>query len=200
MCFTLRWEARSNGRSLGVQAVGRAALLAGGLVAVVALFPAPASPAAPPAAETVRIGVVDMQAVISQSAKGQRARAQLQQETETKQKDMSGREEEVRKLQADLERQKAVLSPAALREKEDAIQRKVREIRRLAEDGNRDLQKREAELVGEIQRDILQVIIDYGKEKGYSLVLERNVGGVMYAGERADMTKEIIERYNAKSK
>ena len=182
---------------------GRVAALeaAGFLIGAVIWGAAPglAGAATAPAAEVMRLGVVDMQAVISQSARGQRARAQLQAETDAKQKDMSAREEEVRKLQADLERQKAVLSPAALREKEEAIQRKVRDIRRIAEDGNRDLQKRETELVADIQRDILQVVADYGKEKGYSVVLERSVGGVMFVGDRADLTKEIIERFNAKA-
>ena len=192
----------------------RAMLLAASLVGAAGLLPGAALPSAilavsglasPGVAEAaaaeppVRIGVVDMQAVITQSTKGQRARAQLQSESEAKQKDMNAREEEVRKLQADLERQKAVLSPAALREKEENVQRKVREIRRIAEDGNRDLQKREAELVGEIQRDALQVITEYGKEKGYSLVLERSAG-VWYVGERADLTKDIIDRFNAKTK
>ncbi len=197
-----------------VQDMRVALLVAGGLVGGAAAFFAgpdfaavrpPASGLSTPGeaeaatAETVRIGVVDMQAVITQSAKGQRARAQLQTESEAKQKDMNAREEEVRKLQADLERQKAVLSPAALREKEEGIQRRVREIRRLAEDGNRDLQKREAELVGEIQRDILQVITEYGKEKGYTLVLERSAG-VWFVGDRADVTKDIVDRVNAKAK
>ncbi len=151
------------------------------------------------AVEPVRIGVVDMQSVIVQSTKGQRAQAALKVETEAKQKDMNAREEEVRKLQAELERQKAVLSAAALREKEESIQRRVREIRRLAEDGNRDLQKREAELVGEIQREILQVVTEYGKEKGFSLIIERGTGAVWYVNERTDLTKDIIDRYNAKA-
>ncbi len=182
-----------------------AVLAAAGLVGAAGFVPGPDLAAVVGSAEAavvepVRIGVVDMQSVIVQSTKGQRAQAALKAETEAKQKDMNGREEEVRKLQADLERQKAVLSPAALREKEEGIQRKVREIRRLAEDGNRDLQKREAELVGEIQREILQVVTEYGKEKGYSIVLERSVGGVLFVGERADVTKDIVDRFNAKAK
>ena len=180
-----------------VAALGAAGLLAGAVAMAAASGIARAGSA--PAGEGMRIGVVDMQAVISQSARGQKARAQLQAETEAKQKDMNSREEEARKLQADLERQKAVLSPAALREKEESIQRRVREIRRLAEDGNRDLQKREAELVGEIQRDVLQVVTEYGKEKGYHVVLERSAG-VWYVGDRADLTKDITDRYNAKAK
>ncbi len=179
-----------------VAALGAAGFLIG--AAVWAAVPGSAGAATAPAAEAMRLGVVDMQAVISQSARGQRARAQLQAETDAKQKEMSAREEEVRKLQAELERQKAVLSPAALREKEEAIQRKVRDIRRIAEDGNRDLQKREAELVGDIQRDVLQVIVEYGKEKGYHVVLERSAG-IWYVGDRADLTKEIVERFNTKS-
>ena len=183
----------------------RVALVAAGLWAAASFVSASGLASAVGRAEAataeppLRIGAVDMQAVITQSAKGQKARAQLQSEGEAKQKDMNAREEEVRKLQAELERQKAVLSPAALREKEESLQRKIREIRRLAEDGNRDLQKREAELVGEIQRDVLQVITEYGKEKGYTLVLERSAG-VWYVGERADMTKDIIDRFNAKVK
>ena len=183
-------------RRLTVAALGAAGAFAG--VGALPGWPV-ASAAAAQAAEVVRIGVVDMQAVITQSAKGQKARAQLQTETEAKQKEMNTREEDVRKLQADLERQKAVLSPAALREKETAIQRRVVEIRRMAEDGNRDLQKREAELVGDIQREILQVVTEYGREKGYSLVLERSAG-VWYVSERTDMTKDIVDRYNAKAK
>jgi len=177
---------------------------AGLLAGAAALFPGArcgtAGAAAAPAPESVRVGAVDMQAVILQSAKGQRAQATLKAEFESKQKDLNAHEEEIRKLQADLERQKAVLSQAALREKEESIQRKIRDIRRTGEDMQRDMQKREAELVGEIQRDIMQVIADYGKEKGYNIILERGTGAVWFVSERADLTKDIIERYNAKAK
>jgi outer membrane protein len=180
-------------------------LVAAGILAGVAgLFPGAgcgstgAAEAATP--ESIRIGAVDMQAVILQSAKGQRAQATLKAEFESKQKDLNSHEEEIRKLQADLERQKAVLSQAALREKEESIQRKIRDIRRTGEDMQRDMQKREAELVGEIQRDIMQVIVEFGKEKGYSVILERGTGAVWFVNERADLTKDIIERYNAKAK
>jgi outer membrane protein len=180
-------------------------LVAGGLLAGAAgLFPgawcgsAGAAGAATP--ESIRIGAVDMQAVILQSARGQRAQATLKTEFESKQKDLNAHEEDIRKMQADLERQKAVLSQAALREKEESIQRKIRDIRRTGEDMQRDMQKREAELVGEIQRDIMQVITEFGKEKGYSVILERGTGAVWFVNERADITKDIIERYNAKAK
>ena len=183
-----------------------ALLVAAGLLAAAAgLLPgagggSAAAAAAAAAPESIRIGAVDMQAVILQSARGQRAQATLKTEFESKQKDLNTQEEEIRKLQADLERQKAVLSQAALREKEEGIQRKIRDIRRTGEDMQRDMQKREAELVGEIQRDIMQVISEYGKERGYSVILERGTGAVWFVGERADLTKDIIERYNAKAK
>ncbi len=148
--------------------------------------------------DVVRVGVVDMQAVISHSTKGQRARAQLDAERAAKQKQLDALEEEGRKLQAELERQRSVLSPNALREKEETIQRKIREVQRTAEDWNREFKKREAELVGDIQREILQVITELGKEKGYTIILER-AAGVWYVGERADLTKDIIDRYTAKA-
>ena len=51
----------------------------------------------------------------------------------------------------------------------------------------------------DIQREVLQVVTEYGREKGYSLVLERSAG-VWYVSERTDMTKDIIDRYNAKAR
>ena len=40
------------------------------------------------------------------------------------------------------------------------------------------------------------MIRDYGKEKGLTLIVEKGQGGVIYSSDPADLTKEILERYN----
>jgi Skp family chaperone for outer membrane proteins len=42
------------------------------------------------------------------------------------------------------------------------------------------------------------VIRDYGKEKGYGLIIEKGQSGVIYGNDAADLTKEILERYNTR--
>jgi len=150
------------------------------------------------AAEAPKLGYVDLQQIINQSLKGQAARARVQVERDEKQKEVIAREDEIKKLEGELERRASVLSEEAKREREETIRRKIRDLRRTIEDFNRDLAKRESELVAEILKEVTGVIQAYGKEKGYTVILEKGQAGVLYGDEGADITKEIVETYNAK--
>jgi outer membrane protein len=147
----------------------------------------------------VKVGFVDMQAVIAQSKEGLAARNKVAAEAAEKQKEISAKEAEIKQMDAELQKQSPILSDAAKKEREEDVRRRLRDLKRLTEDFNRDLAKREAELVNDLLRDVTAVIRDYGKEKGYSLILERGQGGVIYGSDPADVTKDILERYNARS-
>ncbi len=167
-----------------------------GVVAVAAMLMASESRAAD---SPVKVGFVDMQAVIAQSKEGLAARNKVAAEAAEKQKEISAKEAEIKQMDAELQKQSPILSDAAKKEREEDIRRRLRDLKRLTEDFNRDLAKREAELVNDLLRDVTAVIRDYGKEKGYSLILERGQGGVIYGSDPADVTKDILERYNARS-
>ncbi|MGH7362286.1 MAG: OmpH family outer membrane protein [Candidatus Methylomirabilales bacterium] len=171
-----RWRA---GVAAGLVAL--AVLMAGGLVAA--------------QENTLKIGFVDVQKVLNDSAKGKEAKAKLEKEREAKQKEVRAKEEEIKKLEADLQKQGAVLSEAARRERQEAINRKIRDLRRLFEDFNRDLQKRETELLNEILREIRKLVVVYGKEQQYTLILEAQ-SGIIYASQGADLTDEVLAAYN----
>ena len=167
-----------------------------GLVAVAAMLMASEGRAAD---SPVKVGFVDMQAVIAQSKEGLAARNKVAAEAAEKQKEISAKEAEIKQMDAELQKQSPILSDAAKKEREEEIRRRLRDLKRLTEDFNRDLAKREAELVNDLLRDVTAVIRDYGKEKGYSLIVEKGQGGVIYGSDPADLTKDILERYNARS-
>jgi len=144
----------------------------------------------------VKLGFVDIQAVISQSREGQAARNKVAAEAAEKQKEIGLKEAEIKQMDVDLQKQGPVLSDAAKKEREEDIRRKLRDLKRLTEDFNRDLSKREGELLNDLLRDVTAVIRDYGKEKGLTLIVEKGQGGVIYGSDPADLTKEILERYN----
>src|SRR5574341_1030475 len=146
----------------------------------------------------LRIGVVDIQQVLNQSQKGGAMKQKLDQERAARQRELDARQQEVMKLQAELDKQAPLLSEQAKRERSEALQRKVRDVRRLAEDANRDFDKRVREAEVDITREIFGVIQEYGKDQGFSLILERST--LVYTAPAVDITAEVIKRYDAKQK
>lgn len=152
------------------------------------------------AANTLRIATVDIQQVIMESKAGKQAKAKVEAERELKQKEITAREEEATKMQRDLEKQTSILSEAARKEKQEAVDKKVRDLRRIYDDSSRDLQKKEAELIRDLLKDITTVIRDYGKGKGYTLILEKGQATILYAADQIELTKEIVALLDAKTK
>jgi outer membrane protein len=150
------------------------------------------------AAQAVRFGLVDVQQVLNRSQKGMAVKQKLDQDQAVRQKELEARQQEVMKLQAELEKQAPVLSEQAKREKSEAIQRKVRDARRIAEDSSRDFEKRVREVETDITREIFGVIQEYGKDQGYTVILERST--VVFGAPAIDLTAEIIKRYDSKPK
>ena len=165
------------------------------LVAAVGMLMVSTSWAADP---TVKVGFVDIQAVISQSKEGQAARSKVAAEAGEKQKEISAKEAEIKQMDAEFQKQGPILSDAAKKDREEEIRRRLRDLKRLTEDFNRDLAKRETEFINELLRDVTTVVRDYGKEKGFTLIVERGQGGVIYGSDQSDLTKEILDRYNAR--
>ena len=146
----------------------------------------------------IRMGIVDVQEVLNKSQKGLAVKQKLDQERASRQKELDAKQQEVMKLQADFEKQAPLLSEQAKREKSEAIQRKRRDTVRMAEDANRDFEKRVREAEMDITREILSAIQEYGKDQGFTVILER--GTVVFGAPTVDITGEIIKRYDTKQK
>ena len=148
------------------------------------------------AAQALRVGVVDVQQILNQSQRGQVLKQKLEQERTGRQKELDGRQQELVKLQAEFEKQAPVLSEQAKREKKESIERRVRDARRVAEDANRDFEKKVREAEMETTREIFAVIQEYGKDQGFSVILERS--SLIFSAASVDVTSEVIKRYDAK--
>jgi outer membrane protein len=175
----------------GCGTLGRSAVILGWGLAFVLAWGGPSW-----AAQAVKIGVVDVQQVLNQSQRGQVLKQRLEQERTGRQKDLDVRQQELMKLQAEYEKQAPVLSEQAKREKKEALERRFREARRVAEDANRDFEKRVRETEMETTREIFGVIQEYGKDQGFSVILERS--SIVFGAATVDVTTEIIKRYDGK--
>lgn len=146
-----------------------------------------------------RIGYVDVQRVLARSAAGVAAREELERDKAAKQKEIETRRTEAEKLREELDKRGALLSQDARREKQDALERKVRDLRRLADDFQKDLERREQGLLQQSLQEITGIIERVGKQRGYLVILERRGAGVIYGSPEADVTEEIIKVYDQES-
>ena len=169
--------------------------LAGLLIVLVGLFliiqPALA------AAET-KIGVFDLTRAVNTSKKGQAAKAKLVSKFERLQKDLKTRETELENLRTQLESQASTLSAEAMREKEKDLQRKARDFQEVYRDYNEEMQKEEMENTKPVVDGLLREANHLGKEGGYTLILEVNKSGIIYAPETLDITNDVIKRFDSK--
>jgi len=161
--------------------------------------PAPAPAAAPapaPATITTKIGYIDVQRVLARSAAGVAAREQLEKERGTIQKDMDGRRQELEKLRDEIEKKGPLMSADARREKQEQFDRKRRDAARAADDYQKELEKKEGQLLQKVLQEVGGVIEKVGKEKNYYMIVEKRNAGVLYAANDADLTDEVIRAYD----
>ncbi|HEV8310963.1 MAG TPA: OmpH family outer membrane protein [Methylomirabilota bacterium] len=143
-----------------------------------------------------RIGFVDVQKVLVRSVAGVAAREQLEREKAAMQKDVDTRRAEVEKLRDELEKKGLVLSADSKREKEETLQRKVRDLRRVVDDFQKELERKEQALTQRILQDLTVLIERVGKERGYLLILEKRGASVIYGDAEADVTEDVIKFYD----
>lgn len=161
--------------------------------------PAPAqAAAAAPAGATgaLKIGYIDVQRVLARSAAGVAAREQLEKERATIQKDMDGRRQELEKLRDEIEKKGALMTADARREKQEQFDRKRRDAARAADDYQKELEKKEGQLLQKVLVEVGGVIEKVGKEKNYYMIVEKRNAGVLYAATDADLTDEIIRAFD----
>ena len=51
--------------------------------------------------------------------------------------------------------------------------------------------------MGKLEKKLGEIVEEIGKKEGYMLIMERRVGGVMYAPSAIDITDRVIRRLNA---
>jgi len=178
--------------------LGIALVLALGAAAVVRAQ-APPAPAGGQAAGLQRIAFIDVQRVLARSAAGVAAREQLEREKATMQKEMDGKRVELEKLREELEKKGALLTADVRRDKQEQFERKRRDAARLADDFQKELEKKESLLLQKVLQEVSGIIEKLGKDRGYYLIVEKRGAGVIYASTEADITDEIIRAYDQQS-
>ena len=167
------------------------------------------------AQQRLKVGVVDLQAVLDTSVRGKAAKdrlkelsVKLQEDIKTKREFKEQREQELQKLRTEIRSQGLVLSEQARIAKAEAFRKQVRELKRFIDDTNQfiedatqEFREKEARETQRLIVEIRKIVQEVGKQEDYGLILEGNESAsvVLYFGNSIDLTQKVIQRYDQAS-
>lgn len=177
-----------------------AAVLASGF----ALSAAAQTPAASASAGAPKVAVIAFQAAVTSTNEFQRDFGDLQKKFEPQRSQLKSLSDEVEALTKQLQSQGATLSDADRASKAKTIDDKKKQAKRIAEDAQNDYQQEMQDTFGKVAQKVDQVLNAYAKDQGFTVVIDATENQqqaplVLYAAPSSDITKAVVEAYNAKS-
>ena len=144
-----------------------------------------AANAAEPAA--AKIGVVDMQAVATQSEPAQAAKKQM----ESKERAALEKQGEALKKSAE-----ELKGPKASDEKKLAFIRKKQELDQKTRNFLRKVEQDEVKLRQDMVTMVFNATYNVAQKKGFNFVVDITAGGVLYADQTMDLTQDVLAEVN----
>lgn len=149
-------------------------------------------------AQTTRIAVVDLQRALNETEDGRRAKAKLKRLFKQRQQALDKSQNELKALKEQIEQQvKAGVAEKVLQERAAEYQKALIELQSKYMEYQRELAEQEARLTREIIARMERILRRIGQAEGYTMIVERNEGGVVWVPSNLDITDNVIQRYNA---
>jgi outer membrane protein len=143
-----------------------------------------------------KIGVFDMQIVMVKSTAGMDIKNDLNKKKEYYTAEIKKRENALKQMRDDLQKKSMMLSQEAKDAKEKDYQKKLRDLKLYANDSEAELKTIYREKTQKLVHDILYVARDFAKKNNFSIVIEKQEGGVVYNDKSIDITDEILKAFN----
>lgn len=164
--------------------------------------PATASPVA--TSSGTKVGTINVEQAIVATNEGRRDFDELAKKEEPKRTQLTSQNDELEALKKQLTTTGDKLSPEAL----DTLKRQIESKQKLLERAGQDYQEEIGNQQNDIAQRILQkmapMIVKYAQENAFGMIVDTSKPWpqspvLWYDGERIDVTKPIIDAYNAQS-
>jgi Skp family chaperone for outer membrane proteins len=144
--------------------------------------------------EPIRIGIFDPEILWKQTEVGKRYNQDLSASRDRLQAQIDRKQEDLEALKSRLRQQQVSLNDDKIQEMKKDILSKQTELDRLNEDATKEMKYQLSEVQSRFQEMLVQSLEAYGKEKGYTLILNRGV--IDYNAPGIDISQELIQKFN----
>ena len=145
-----------------------------------------------------KIGVIEVQKIVQESAIGKESLARVQKVQQAKQEDLQKRQKELRDMEQKIQDQGKSLSEDAMEKLQKDYQAKALDLKRFQDDAQRELEESQRKELGELEKRIMPVINEVAREQGYALVFNKFNSGLLFADDKTvDLTEAVITKFNS---
>jgi outer membrane protein len=157
--------------------------------------------ATPAGAPSNKVGIVSIQDAIANTNEGKKELDALQQKFAPRQTALQGQNDELENVKKQLQAQSDKLSDEERNSRVRAATEKQKTLQRNAEDFQNEVQTAEQEILNRLGKKMLDVMEKYARENGYAVVMDVSnpQTPVLYANPQTNITKKLIDVYNAQS-
>jgi outer membrane protein len=151
-----------------------------------------------------KIAVIEFQNAVTATNEFQRDFAEVQKKFEPKRVELKNLTDEIDRLTKELQTEGAKLTEAQQAERARTLDAKQKQAQRLSEDDQNDYQHAVQDVLSRVAQKVGDALTTYAKEHGLTLVIDASGTDqqgpmVLWASPTLDITKKIVEAYNAKS-
>src|SRR5271169_5956078 len=174
-----------------------------------AATPSAAAPAASAPATTTgptsgtKVGTINIEGAIFGSNEGIRDLEGLRKKFEPKQAELKNQNDELEALKKQLATTKDKLNEDAAATLQKQIESKQKLFDRSVQDAQEDFGNQNQEIAGRILQKLAPMIVTYAQDNAFGLIMDTSKpwpqSPVVMASESVDITKAVVEIYNAKS-
>lgn len=169
-----------------------------GRLAIILIIMSLALSAVPSKAQSpLKVAIVNSQKAFDQSLEGKKAVAILQEREELLKAELKQMDEEIKTLKQKLAGQTLPLNPEARARLQQEIDRKEADRQKYEQENSRNFEQFKNQLIKRIREEMLAVIDELVKERGYELVFDLSTSGLIHYKPELDITDEVIKRYDA---
>jgi outer membrane protein len=166
--------------------------------------PAASAPATTPTAITgTKVGAINIEGAVFGSNEGRRDMEALSKKFEPKQTELKTQNDELEALKKQLTTQQNSLNEDALANLKKQIESKQKTFDRAVQDAQEDFGNQQQEIFSRILGKMAPMIVKYAQDSGFGMIIDTSKpwpqGPVLIAGEGVDITKAVVDAYNAQS-
>ena len=148
----------------------------------------------PAAAQDLKIGVVSLPALIERAPQTKAAMDALQEEFAPRQREFEAKKKEYDDLAAKIQKDLAVMGETERRNAQKEVRDLERDLARMQTEFQEDLNLRQNEEYGQLQRAMLKEVQDFAQQQGYDLIVG---DGVLYVNSAVNITDEVLRAVEA---
>jgi outer membrane protein len=153
-------------------------------------------PAAPLAAQAVKVGVVDLQKFQKNSKSFQKSSVSVKKKFDDMQQKLNDERTALAKLEEEFKKQTMMLSLDAQEDKKRELDKKQRHFKFMYDDFSQEMKEVEMDAIKKVMKDLEKIVEKMGEKEGYTIILERRTLGLLYFNNTVDLTDRVTDAYD----